>query len=43
MGDQIRPDEGAPRLAERLMNWRRRFADRIFGFMEEAALAYGEI
>lgn len=25
------------------MNWRRRFADRIFGLTEEAALAYGEI
>lgn len=41
--DKIRPDERAPRLAEGLMNWRRRFADRIFGLTEEAALAYGEI
>lgn len=41
--DKIRPDERAPRLAEGLMNWRRRFGDRIFGFTEEAALAYGEI
>ncbi|MBE0581894.1 type II toxin-antitoxin system VapC family toxin [Devosia sp.] len=41
--DKIRPDERASRLAEGLMNWRRRFADRIFGLTEEAALAYGEI
>lgn len=25
------------------MEWRRRFADRIFGLTEEAALAYGDI
>ena len=41
--EKIRPDERAPRLAEGLVNWRRRFADRIFGLTEEAALAYGEI
>lgn len=41
--EKIRPDERAPRLAEGLMNWRKRFADRIFGLTEEAALAYGEI
>lgn len=41
--EKIRPDERAPRLAEGLTNWRRRFADRIFGLTEEAALAYGEI
>lgn len=40
---KIRPDERAPRLAEGLSNWRKRFADRIFGLTEEAALAYGEI
>lgn len=40
---KIRPDEWAPRLAEGLANWRKRFADRIFGLTEEAALAYGEI
>jgi predicted nucleic acid-binding protein len=26
-----------------LSDWRRRFADRIFGLTEEAALAYGDI
>jgi predicted nucleic acid-binding protein len=26
-----------------LQDWRRRFADRIFGLTEDAALAYGEI
>ena len=41
--EKIRTDERAPRLAEGLTNWRRRFADRIFGLTEEAALAYGEI
>ena len=41
--EKVRPDERAPRLAEGLMNWRRRFADRIFGLTEEAALVYGEI
>jgi predicted nucleic acid-binding protein len=40
---KIRPDERAPRLAEGLASWRKRFADRIFGLTEEAALAYGEI
>lgn len=40
---KIRPDERAPRLAAGLANWRKRFADRIFGLTEEAALAYGEI
>jgi predicted nucleic acid-binding protein len=41
--EKIRPDERAPRLAEGLMHWRRRFAGRIFGLTEEAALAYGDI
>lgn len=41
--EKIRPDERAPRLAEGLMNWRKRFADRIFGLTEEVALTYGEI
>lgn len=40
---KIRPEERAKRLDEALKHWRRRFADRIFGFTEEAALAYGEI
>lgn len=40
---KIRPDERATRLEQGLGEWRRRFADRIFGFSEDAALAYGEI
>ena len=40
---KIRPDERADRLEQGLSRWRHRFADRIFGLTEEAALAYGEI
>ncbi|TYR37181.1 type II toxin-antitoxin system VapC family toxin [Mesorhizobium microcysteis] len=40
---KIRPDQRADRLEQGLADWRRRFADRIFGLTEEAALAYGEI
>lgn len=40
---KIRPDQRADRLEEGLMEWRRRFAGRIFGFTEEAAMAYGDI
>lgn len=40
---KIRPDQRAERLEQGLASWRRRFADRIFGLTEEAALAYGEI
>ncbi|WP_099559219.1 type II toxin-antitoxin system VapC family toxin [Hartmannibacter diazotrophicus] len=40
---KIRPDQRADRLAQGLLDWRRRFSDRIFGLTEEAALAYGEI
>jgi predicted nucleic acid-binding protein len=40
---KIRPDERADRLEKGLSDWRRRFADRIFGLTEEAALAYGDI
>lgn len=40
---KIRPDQRAERLEQGLSDWRRRFADRIFGLTEEAALAYGEI
>ncbi|MCR4266519.1 type II toxin-antitoxin system VapC family toxin [Nitratireductor sp. ZSWI3] len=40
---KIRPDERAARLEEGLSEWRRRFADRIFGLTEQAALAYGDI
>lgn len=41
--EKIRPDQRATRLEQGLAEWRRRFADRIFGLTEEAALAYGEI
>jgi predicted nucleic acid-binding protein len=40
---KIRHDERADRLAQGLADWRQRFAGRIFGLTEEAALAYGEI
>lgn len=40
---KIRPDQRADRLDEGLLEWRRRFAGRIFGFTEEAAMAYGDI
>lgn len=40
---KVRPDERADRLEQGLSRWRHRFADRIFGLTEEAALAYGEI
>lgn len=40
---KIRPDERAGRLEQALSDYRRRFADRIFGLTEESALAYGEI
>lgn len=41
--EKIRPDRRAARLERRLSDWRRRFAGRMFGLTEEAALAYGEI
>jgi hypothetical protein len=41
--EKIRPDQRALRLEQGLSDWRRRFADRIFGLTEAAALAYGEI
>ena len=40
---KIRPDERAARLEQGLSEWRHRFADRIFGLTEEAALAYGAL
>lgn len=40
---KIKPAERALRLEPGLADWRRRFADRIFGLTEEAAMAYGEI
>ncbi|MGO6903284.1 PIN domain-containing protein [Rhizobium ruizarguesonis] len=39
---KIRPDQRAERLEQGLSDWRRRFAGRIFGLTEEAALAYGD-
>lgn len=41
--EKIRPDERAHRLDQGLLDWRHRFAGRIFGLTEEAALAYGSI
>lgn len=40
---KIHPDQRAERLTQGLADWRHRFADRIFGLTEEAALAYGDI
>ena len=40
---KVRPDQRVERLERGLSDWRRRFADRIFGLTEEAALAYGDI
>jgi predicted nucleic acid-binding protein len=40
---KIRPDQRADRLEQGLSDWRRRFADRIFGLTEAAALAYGGV
>lgn len=40
---KILPDRRAARLERGLSDWRQRFADRIFGLTEEAALAYGDI
>jgi predicted nucleic acid-binding protein len=40
---KILPDQRATRLEQGLSDWRHRFADRIFGLTEEAALAYGDI
>ncbi|MFO1061050.1 MAG: type II toxin-antitoxin system VapC family toxin [Dongiaceae bacterium] len=40
---KIHPDQRAERLERGLADWRHRFADRIFGFTEAAALAYGDI
>lgn len=40
---EIHPDRRATRLEQGLTEWRHRFADRVFGFTETAALAYGDI
>lgn len=41
--EKIRPEERAARLEQSLSEWRRRYAGRIFGLTEDAAMAYGEI
>jgi predicted nucleic acid-binding protein len=41
--EKIMPDQRARRLERGLAEWRRRFAGRIFGLTEEAAMAYGAI
>lgn len=41
--ERIRPDERAGRLAQGLGAWRDRFRERICGFSESDALAYGHI
>lgn len=40
---KISPEQRAERLEQGLTDWRHRFADRIFGLTEAAALAYGDI
>ncbi|MCM5692101.1 type II toxin-antitoxin system VapC family toxin (plasmid) [Sinorhizobium meliloti WSM1022] len=40
---KIVPDQRAGRLQHGLDGWRQRFADRIYGLTEEAAMEYGEI
>jgi len=40
---KLGPDPRAERFSHSLGEWRRRFAGRIFGFTEEAAIAYGDI
>jgi predicted nucleic acid-binding protein len=40
---KIHPDQRAARLEQGLTDWHHRFTDRIFGFTEAAALAYGDM
>lgn len=40
---KIRPDQRADRLEEGLVRWRRWFSNKMSAFMEEAALANGNI
>ncbi len=40
---KLLPGQRPTRLEKGLSAWRHRFADRIFGLTEEAALAYGDI
>jgi predicted nucleic acid-binding protein len=39
---KIRPDQRADRLEQGLVEWRRRFADRIYELMEEAPSLMGK-
>ena len=40
---KLHPDQRAKRLETGLLEWRRRFAQRIYSLTEDAALAYGEM
>lgn len=40
---KIPGDQRAKRLELHLLDWRRRYADRMFAFTEDAAMAYGDI
>lgn len=40
---RIRPDQRSRRLEHGLTQWRERFAGRIYGLTEDAALAYGDL
>lgn len=41
--ERIRPEQRSPRHRRDLDEMRRRYADRIYGFTEPAALAYGAL
>jgi predicted nucleic acid-binding protein len=41
--ERVHPAQRSARYEPSLREWRRRFAGRIFGLTEEAALAYGDI
>ncbi len=41
--EKIKPDQRAGRLEQGLTEWRGRFAGRVFGLTEEAALTYGRL
>ena len=40
---KVSPHQRSTRLERGLEEWRKRLADRIFAFTEEAALSYGEV
>lgn len=40
---KIAPEQRPARFVDGLAHWRSRFADRVYPFTEEAALAFGEI